>query len=389
MRRYRSVNAALLLAALCALFPTPPAHAQGDLHRAVPPPGRALVFVFRVDPDPVAAQVPVVVNKEPVGELANGTFVSATVNPGSTELRIGQRMVRTLTFTAAANQSYFVRVQALDGRIPVRIDAQPVNEPDGRRALAQSRFVGVAPVVVIPPLVAPPVVAPPAVLPPVAAPAVVTPPAAPPAVVPPPVAVPAPPIEPAVVAEPPAVKPAAAPVVSAPTEPRRESAFALIANAGTFKLANERQTVAGVPSIYDTTSKSVFGVEAEWRSRSGFAVGGEFFTYKNDLVSTAMFPNAQQTVYAVMLNGKYYFHAADWLHPFVGAGIGQANASYSGGLTGNASGLAYQGMAGVEIRFKSVGVYVQYKYLASEVGDTGQEVKVGGKGVLGGISISF
>ena len=388
MRGFRPLSAALLLA-LLGLLTARPGQAQENLHRAVPPAGRALVFVFRVDREPVAAQVPVVVNREPVGELANGTFVTATVDPGRAELRIGQRLVRTLTFTATANQSYFVRVQALDGRIPVRIDAQSVSEPEGRRFIAQSRHVGVAPVVVIPPVVAPPVAAPPVAPPPVAAPPVVTPPAEPPAVVPPPVAVPVPPVAPAVVAEPPAIKPAPAPEVSALPEPRRESAFALIANAGSFKLSDERQTVAGFPSTYDTTSKSVLGLEAEWRSSSGFAVGGEFFTYKNDLVTGATNPNAEQKVYAVMLNGKYYFHAADWLHPFVGVGVGQANASYSGGLTGNASGLAYQGMAGVEFRFKPVGIYVQYKYFASEVGDTGNEVKIGGSGVLGGISISF
>ena len=337
--------------------------------------------------------MPVVVNREPIGELANGTFVAATVNPGSTELRIGQRLVRTLTFQAAANQSYFVRIGAVDSRTPVRIEASSVGEAEGRRSLAQSRFVGVAPVVVIPPLVAPPVAAPPAppppvavppvTPPPVAAPAVVTPPA-PPAVVTPPVVTPAPPVEPV------AIKPAAKPVVSPPAAPRRESAFALIANAGTFKLADENQLVAGFPSTYDTKSKSVFGVEAEWRSASGFAVGGEFLTYKNDLVATgATIPNAQQKVYAIMANGKYYFHAADWFHPFVGVGVGQANASYSGGLTGNASGLAYQGLAGVEFRFKPVGLYVQYKYLASETGDKGKEVKVGGSGVLAGLSISF
>jgi opacity protein-like surface antigen len=210
-----------------------------------------------------------------------------------------------------------------------------------------------------------------------------------PAVVTPPLVAPAPPVEPAVVAETPAVKPAAAPEVSAPAKPRRESAFALIASAGTFKLADERQAVAGFPSTYDTTSSSVFGIEAEWRSASGFAVGGEYFTYKNDLVSGATNPNAEQKVYAVMLNGKYYFQAADWFYPFVGVGVGQANASYSGGFTGNSSGFAYQGLAGAEIRFKSVGLYAQYKYLASEVGDSGRKVKVDGSGVLAGISISF
>lgn len=385
----RSLTGALLLTALGALFSGPPAHAQDDLRRAVPPPGKALVFVFRVDREPLAAQVPVIVNKEPVGELANGTFVAATVSPGPTQLRIGQRLVSTLSFVATANQSYFVRVEAVGDRTLVRTVANPVSEPEGRRSLAQSRFVGVAPVVVIPPLVTPPVAAPPAAPPPVAAPAVVTPPAKPPAVVTPPVAAPAPPVEPAVVAKPPAIQPAAVPEVSAPAEPRRESAFALIASAGTFKLANGDQAVAGFPSTYDTTSKSVFGVEAEWRSRSGFAVGGEVFSYKNDLVSTATIPDAQQKVVAIMLNGKYYFHAADWFYPFVGVGVGQAKASYSGGLTGDGRGLAYQGLVGMGFRFKPVGLYVQYKNLASKTGSTGNEVKVGGSGILAGVSISF
>jgi opacity protein-like surface antigen len=179
------------------------------------------------------------------------------------------------------------------------------------------------------------------------------------------------------------------PEVSTPTEPRRESAFALIASAGTFKLANENQVVAGLSSTYDTTSKSAFGIEAEWRSGAGFAVGGEVFSYKNALVTTGAIPNAEQKVLAIMLNGKYYFRAASWFHPFVGVGIGAAEATYSGGLTGSATGLAYQGLAGMEFRFKPVGLYLQYKYLSSKTGDAGKEVKIGGSGFLAGVSISF
>jgi hypothetical protein len=204
-----------------------------------------------------------------------------------------------------------------------------------------------------------------------------------PVVVTPPVVAPAPPAKPV------AAQPAPTPEISARTEPRRESAFALIANAGTFKLADENQVVASLPSTYDTTSKSVFGVEAEWRSRAGFAVGGEVFSYKNDLGPTGASPNAQQEVLAIMVNGKYYFRAATWFYPFVGAGVGQANASYSGGFSGKVKGLAYQGLAGMEFRFNQVGLYVQYKYLASKPGSTGNEVNVGGSGILAGVSIIF
>jgi opacity protein-like surface antigen len=346
----RSVGGALLLTALCGLFSALPAHAEDSARRATPPSGQALVFVFRIDREPLAAQVPVIVNTALVGELANGTFITATVSPGNTYLRIGDRVLSTLSFVAAANQSYFVRIEAIYGQTLLRTEVYLVSETEGRRSLAQSRFVGVAPAVVAP----------------------------------------APPTEqPSYAAKPAATQPAAAREISVPTESGRDWDIALIANAGTFKLANGNQVVAGVARTYDTTSKSVFGVEAEWRRKVGVAVGVEAFYYKNDLVSTGTIPSAQQEVLAIMVNGKYYFRVASSFYPFVGAGVGQTNASYSGGLKGMAIGLAYQGLAGIEFRFKPVGLYVQYKYLASTTGSTGNKVKVGGSGVLAGVSIIF
>jgi len=145
LRACRSMRAALLLTALCGSLSALPAHAQEDARRATPPPGKALVFVFRNDGVPLAAQVPVVVNTELLGELANGTFVTATVSPGNTYLRIGDRVLSTLYFVAAANQSYFVRIDATYGLSLVRTDVQLVSETEGRRSLEQSRYVGGAP----------------------------------------------------------------------------------------------------------------------------------------------------------------------------------------------------------------------------------------------------
>jgi hypothetical protein len=143
----RSVSAALLLTALWGLLSALPAHAQEDARRATPPPGKALVFVFRIDREPLAAQVPVIVNTERVGELANGTFVTATVSPGNTYLRIGDRVLSTLNFVAAANQSYFVRIEAIYGLALVRTEVYLVSETEGRRSLGQS-FVGISPAVI-------------------------------------------------------------------------------------------------------------------------------------------------------------------------------------------------------------------------------------------------
>ena len=394
LRACLSVSGAFLLAAVFGA--APPVYAQEGASRATPPPGKALVFVFRSERDPVAAQVPVFVNLVRAGDLVNGTFVVATVNPGRTFLRVGDQALATFTLEAAANKSYFVRVEALPGVRPVRTEVRLVSEIEGRRVLEQSRLVGAAPAAVAAAARAQPPAAPVAAAPRVQPPA--APAAAAPRVRPPPPPAPAAATPPPVAAAPPspAAKPAATPAAreAAPSD-ASDSAwkFALIASTGTFKMANGNQPVAGLPSTFDQTSSPVLGVEAEWRSRNGFAGGGEVFYYKNDLVTnpgTATAANSQQQVLAVMANGKYYLRAADWFYPFAGAGIGFANAAYSGGsLTGNAGGLAYQGMAGMEFRFGPVGLQVQYKYLAATTGSSGKDTKVGGSGVLAGVSVAF
>ena len=350
LRACLPVSGIFLLAALFGA--AAPVHAQGDASRAIPPPGKALVFVFRSDRQPAAAQVPVLVNLVRIGDLTNGTFAVATVNPGRTFLRIGEQALAVFTLEAVANRSYFVRVEAVSSVRPVRTEVRLVNETDGRRALAQSRLVGTASVIAGAPRAQPPA--------PVAAP---------------------PPVAAAPRAQPSPPRPAPSP------EPGGDWSFALIAKGGGFKLANANQTVAGLASTFDTTSKPAVGIEAELRHRAGFALGGEVFYYKDDLVATGVI--AKQQVVALMANAKYYLRVADWFHPFVGVGVGAANAVYSGDLKGTAGGAAYQGMAGMEFRFENVGVLVQYKHLAATTGKSGSDVKIGGSGVLAGVSIAF
>src|SRR5437773_1166486 len=350
LRACLQVSGIFLLAALFGA--APPVHAQGDASRVTPPPGKALVFVFRSDRQPAAAQVPVLVNLVRIGDLTDGTFAVATVNPGRTFLRIGEQALAVFTLEAVANRSYFVRVEAVSSVRPVRTEVRLVSKTDGRRSLAQSRLLGAAPAIAAAPRAQPPAA-------PVAAPAAA------------PRAQPSPP------------QPAPSP------EPGGDWTFALIATGGAFKLASANQTVAGLPSTFDVTSKPAAGIEGELRHRGGFAVGGEVFYYKNDLLVNGTALKAQQQVIAVMANGKYYLRVADWFHPFVGVGVGATDAVYSGDLMGNAGGAAFQGMAGMEFRFGHVGVLVQYKYLASTTGKSGSDVKVGGGGALAGLSIIF
>jgi len=349
-------------AALCASLWALPAYAQ--------PAGRALVLVFRSDREPQPGALPVAVNAAKAGNLTNGTYVAATVDPGKTLVRIGDRAAKTYSFIAAANQRYYIAVEAVPGTKPLRGEARIVSEAAGRSAIGQGRFVGAG---AVPILAAPPAPQPakaPREAPPAPQPAE-APREAPPA---------------------PAAQETsqAAPPASAKPEPSSERSWglALIGKAGLFKMDTANQVVGGVPFTYSTNSKSVAALEFEWRSRSGPAAGVEVFHYRNDVSANGL--TGQQTVIAYLLNGKYYFRASDRWYPFVGAGVGVASASYGGSLGGKASGTAYQALAGIEYRFQNLGVSLNYRHLASTTDDgAGQEVKVGGNGILAGLSLAF
>lgn len=367
-----SVRGVLVLAALYALLSATPTHAQYDVQRVTPPPGKALVFVFRKDQVPLPAPVPALVNSERLGQLTNNTFVTATINPGATRVRIGDRVQSTLDFIATPNQRYFVRVDALYGVSIVQTKVQLASEQEGLRALEQSRLVGgTLPALAVAPQ--------PSVSPPPPAPRVApTPPPAPPVVS----SAPAPRIAK------PAPAPAPAPKVSSPTEPDRTSEFVLILSSGTFTMSNGSQVVGGFQSSYNTASKSPLNVQLERRNKTGLSFGGEIYSYSNDIATTGGAPDAKQDTRLLLANAKYYFPTTGSLRPFVGAGIGYASTSYSGNLTGSATGLAYQGLAGAELRFNRMGLYLQYKYLAATVGSS-EKLEVGGSGILAGIGFIF
>src|SRR5882762_10394213 len=136
-----AVSGALLLGVLLGPLSAPPVHAQEDARRATPPPGKALLFIFRSDREPRAAQVPIAVNAVHVGDLEDGTFLSVSVDPGRTFLRSGDRVLAMLGFQTAPDQTYFVWVEAFHGLTLVQTEIRLVSEEEGRRALAQSRAV--------------------------------------------------------------------------------------------------------------------------------------------------------------------------------------------------------------------------------------------------------
>lgn len=397
LRVLLSKRSLLALAAACGLQCALDAYAQV----ASPPPGKALVVLYRLDRQPVAAKVPVIANADRLGELGNGEFVNAVVNPGRTFLRVGDRILTTLALQTQPNQRYFVLVEAVPNLTPVRVEMREMTEAAARRSLAQSRPIGAAPFAAAPsraPVPPAPAAAVPAPRAPVAAAA-----AAPIAAAPKPAAAPPPPRPaPRAAAPPPPAQPKRFSTIAREPPPPEEEEdteeelkkwrIAIIAKTGTFKLASATQTISGLASSYDASSKPVFGFEAEFRHLDGFAVGAELFSYKNDLTASAGAFTGTQTVTAGMLNGKYYFGGPEGVfHPFVGAGAGFTGAKFSGQIQGKAGGPGFQGMLGADLRLGSAfGIYLEYKYLSSTTSDsTNQKIKVGGSGILLGVSVAF
>ena len=109
--------------------------------QASPPPGKAMIVLYRADKQPVAGRVPVIANADRLGDLGNGEFINAIVNPGRTFLRVGDRILTTLAIQASANQTSYVLVEAVPGQTPLRVEMREMSEASARRVLGQSRPV--------------------------------------------------------------------------------------------------------------------------------------------------------------------------------------------------------------------------------------------------------
>lgn len=378
LRALLSKRGVVALAAACGLQCAWNAHAQP----VNPAPGKALIVMYRVDRQAVAARVPVVANADRLGDIGNGEYVSTSVNPGRTFLRAGDRVLSTLALQTAPNQTYYVLIEAV-GSNPVRVDMRQVPSGTARDSLARSRPASAAPRA---PLAAAPGAAAAAARPSAPAPAPAAAPARPAPAAPPPTQRQA--------AQPRApAKPAAAPEPEEQEEEvdQRMWKLAVIAKTGAFSLGSTTQSIAGQPTSFKKGSKPVVGLEAEFRHRDGLALGGEVFYYKNDVSLNASTLHGDQEVVAAMLNAKYYFAAKSWLYPFIGVGGGLANAKFSGDISGTMTGPVYQAMVGADLRFSSrFGLYLEYKFLRSTASDsTGQKVDVGGSGILAGLSVAF
>jgi opacity protein-like surface antigen len=318
-----------------------PPYASSDDDRkakqAVPPAGKALVYVYRsADAGPEYAPLLLLSNR-PRGQLAARSFYLFTVDPGRVELRVDAAGTRPLTLRTQAGRIYFVRLTA--GGAGAELGQ--VAYGAGRQEVHRARLLREAPVAERPPA-------------------------------------------------------KAVPAKAAPAEPAPDgrSGFSLIFKVGSYQLASDSQTILGLQRSFSAGGTG-FGAEGEWRQPSGLAFGAEIFSHSHDYTTPAVDGSGELTALHIMVNVKKYFRPASLVQPYVGGGLGLVNASFSAGggaaaITGNSSGFALQAVGGVAIRWQQVGIYTELKLQKAEAEDSsGESVDASGTSLFTGVSVHF
>ncbi len=315
---------------------------------ATPPAGHALIYIVRSDNPPTEHILPVSLDGNKIGETAGGTFLLATVAPGTHHLASGVKSISLLDINCVAGKTYFVSQKALRGFSPVMIELAVVNPVQGRKLVGQRRLAGKPPV-------------------------------------------------------PDSAKQTAkgGSLRTAPPRPtkfyKRGQNFGVILKTGKYKrndisAATVELTTGSIYQFtYDGDASSVAGVEFEYYFGPGLAVGGEYLRFRNSFVATSAVNTTfgAHSVDTVLANFKKYFKPTPMFRPFVGVGLGVATDSLNGDWEGGGLSYAYQLVAGTELRWKYVGLYAEYKRLTISSDSDVTVGDVSGSGVFTGLKIVF
>lgn len=327
--------------------------------QAVPPSGKALIYVYRLNDASPQTASGLWLNKRASGNLEPLTYGMWAAGPGRLEVRAGRADAAPLTFTCEAGRIYFVQLAVnADGSMNLR----QVPYGTGRTEMRAAHLV---------------------LDPAIAARAA----AAPKPAIPPPAPAPA---QQAVAA--PAVS--QTPVSQDAPEPKGDTGVTMIFKMGSFQLASASQQIVVSGLLGSTRNFSsaglAYGLEGEWRMQTGFAFGMEVLGYSQDWTTTGFAESGDLAVTNIFFNAKKYFRPGTTVQPYLGAGIGAASTTFGGDITGSAGGAAIQGMAGIAFRWQQVGVYTEFKYESARVEDAaGVKVDVSGTGLFAGMSVYF
>jgi hypothetical protein len=310
--------------------------------QALPPPGKALIFVFRQDGAPQRTDVPLFLDGELIGNTVARSYYLWAVDPGKHTIAAKPDRRVALQVTVQAGRNYFIE-HALEADSD-RVSLRQVTYAQGRVAVNRCLLIADGSRAA------------------------------------------------AIALGKPAPKPPAKPRAPA-AAPTQRAGLAFMLKTGILSLSKTSQTIQTTDGLtfateFDDRASSPIAFEGEWRTTDGFAFGGELIRYSNKL--TANNVDGEMDVLAVLFNAKKYFAASNIVYPYFGVGIGLASTDFSGAFTGSTGGVAYQAMGGVEFRWQQFGAYTELKFLGARTeDDAGNEVDAGSRGLLVGVSARF
>ena len=322
------------------------------LREIKPPKGKAVVYIYQRQGDGSGASPMLWLNNYQIGRLVPGSFTIWQLSPGQLKLRVEGADSAGFSLNSEAGKIYLFRVvmtRTATGPMP-----QLMRMPESYRAdLAATQLIK--------------------------NPREVTAAAA---------------LTPSKPAEPVTQAPAEQPVTQASSQASAAitpGGVGLMLKLGSMTLAEDTQTLYTVDRSFDDSVSGLYAIEAYYEFNSGFAVGGELLSYSTEFTTTGMNDTHNVDVYVLVANAKQYFRPYTSLQPYIGAGVGIATTDVSGPtVTGNTSGVAYQLLAGIEYRSRSIGGFGEIKYLGADTeSNDNQSIDVSGTALLAGIAFHF
>ncbi len=164
---------------------------------------------------------------------------------------------------------------------------------------------------------------------------------------------------------------------------------ALIMKTGNVQLWDESQRLDNTDLVFDSDSGRTFALAWEHRNRRGIGMGMEYITYRHDYTPSTVSDGRAKTQ-ILLFSARKYFDASEIVHPFFGMGIGLGHTSITGSNIDPDVNIEIQANTGVELRFDSIGFYVELKGLYNDSdGPSGNRYDPSGTALFGGMSFIF
>lgn len=190
---------------------------------------------------------------------------------------------------------------------------------------------------------------------------------------------------------------AATPALGQSADAPRPNKAAFTVKTGDVRLAKDTQRIHDTDWVFDRSSSSVLALEGEGilpESDGNVSLGGEVLNYRNSFkrasFSGSGFEGKVSTL-ALLVKSKYYFRPGSPWQPYLGGGAGFAWADDTGGpLHGVANGFAYEGVVGMQLRTREIGVRVEYTVLRARPTDNDSaKADLSMRGIFVGVAFFF